>query len=385
MEDSDTDGLLLSRFGHVHDHDRRVGDVIGDMGRRAQVHKDASNSHFRARTECNRGKRTQRARLGGTLPAARPCFGPTAEAEDSVSEEVSVMRVWFDRLFTRWRRFLRWLSQMFQHRIRHRRRDHHHLLPASRRVCAPPKPKWVKQEVITTKAVLPHAGCRTIAHCFNRRWKSRRQMPVSKTYVADTCRKHQCLIYEARWRLKHRVPRPMRRNRIWRCDLLTKTDQQGHPHVVLAIVDHASRACLRLQSLTDKSSLRLLHELVQAAKYYGRPQFVRTDNETVFVSQWFRWGIWMLGIRHQRTEPGCPWQNGRVERFIGTAKRALTTEPIADSEEFGATLRNLRGWYNHDRPHDHLQGRTPAEVWAGIDVFAPRVQTETGIPRQESG
>lgn len=66
------------------------------------------------------------------------------------------------------------------------------------------------------------------------------------------------------------------------------------------------------------------------------------------------------------------WQNGRVERFIGTVKRELATEPMADSQHFMRTLHEIRTWYNHGRPHDHLQGRTPAEVWAGIDVFATR-------------
>jgi transposase InsO family protein len=35
-------------------------------------------------------------------------------------------------------------------------------------------------------------------------------------------------------------------------------------------------------------------------------------------------------------------------------------------------LQEILTWYNHERPHDHLQGRTPAEVWAGIDVFAAK-------------
>jgi transposase InsO family protein len=202
-------------------------------------------------------------------------------------------------------------------------------------------------------------------------------MTVSKTYVADTCRRHQYLIYEVRRKMKHWVPRPMPRNRIWGCDLLTKTDLRGQPHVALALVDHASRACLQLQSLTDKSSFRLLHQLAQAVKQYGPPQFLSTDNEAVFVSQWFRWGLWLLGIRHQRTEPGCPWQNGRVERFIGTVKRALATDPIADEQGFISVLRGIRSWYNHDRLHDHLQSRTPAEVWAGIDVFAAGSRQES--------
>ncbi len=244
----------------------------------------------------------------------------------------------------------------------------------------PPKPKWVRDEVIRLKALIPQAGCRTIAHHFNRRWVAKRQMTVSKTYVADTCRRHQYRIYEARRKLKHRVPRPMPRNRIWGCNLLTKTDQQGQPHVALALVDHANRACLRLESLADKSSLTLVRELAEAVRRYGRPTFIRTDNEAVFVSRFFRFGLGLLGIRHQRTEPGCPWQNGRVERFIGTVKRALATEPIGDGRDFTDALRDVRTWYNHDRPHDHLQGRTPAEVWARIDVFAPHSRSGRDQP-----
>ena len=197
-------------------------------------------------------------------------------------------------------------------------------------------------------------------------------MTVSKTYVADTCHRHQYLIFTARRRLKHRVPRPMPCSRIWGCDLPVKTDTIGQPHVALTILDHASRACLRLQRLSDKSSWTVLQELIQAVKRYDRPQFVRTDNEAVLVSRVFRFGLWLLGIRQQRIEPGCPWQNGRVERFIGTVKRALKQEPLTSDKDFDTKLTSIRQWYNHDRPHDHLQGRTPAEVWAGIDVFATR-------------
>jgi len=170
--------------------------------------------------------------------------------------------------------------------------------------------------------------------------------------------------------LKHWVTRPSPRNRVWDCDFLTKTDRAGHPHLALAIVDHASRACLRLQRLSDKSTWTLWQELAQVVTRYGRPQFVRTDNEAVFVSRVFLFGLWLLGIRHQRIEPGCPWQNGRVERFIGTVKWELAREPTTDERELTRRLREIRAWYNHDRPYDHVQGRTPAEVLAGIDVFA---------------
>jgi putative transposase len=267
---------------------------------------------------------------------------------------------------------LRQLLSWRHRRARHRRPPTRAQTLPPRRIFAQPKPKWVHHEIIRLKALMPQAGCRTIAHHFNRRWTSRRQMTVSKTYVADTCRRHQYLILTARRKLKHRVPHPMPRNRIWGCDLPVKTDRQGQPHLALAILDHASRACLRLQRLSDKSSWTLVQELIQAVKRYGRPQFLRTDNEAVLVSRVFRFGLWLLGIRPQRIEPGCPWQNGRVERFIGTVKRELRQEVLTGCDDVDRTLTSIRTWYNHDRPHDHLRGRTPAEVWAEIDVFAAK-------------
>jgi len=37
-------------------------------------------------------------------------------------------------------------------------------------------------------------------------------------------------------------------------------------------------------------------------------------------------------------------------------------------------LRTFRFWYNQVRPHQHLQGRTPHEVWHGIDIYRCRIR-----------
>jgi transposase InsO family protein len=230
---------------------------------------------------------------------------------------------------------------------------------------------------------MPDAGCRTIMHSFNRRFAERRQMTVGKTYVACTMSRHERLILEARRKLKHRVPRPIPRNLIWGMDLLTKTDTTGRQHVVLAILDHASRACLRLQRLPDKSARTVRHQLTTVVRQYGFPTWLRTDNEAVFTSHGLRVALRLLGIRLQHSEPGCPWQNGRVERLIGTVKRLLTEHTIDDAASCDRALQHVRTVYNHLRPHHHLHGRTPAEVWAGVDVFAPTRKSRRWLRRWE--
>jgi transposase InsO family protein len=97
---------------------------------------------------------------------------------------------------------------------------------------------------------------------------------------------------------------------------------------------------------------------------------LRTDNEAVFTSRQFRFGLWLLGIAHQRTEKGCPWMNGRVERFFGTLKAKLDQWEVDSLEQLNHALVPFRFWYNHVRPHQNLDGRTPAEVWSGEDVYA---------------
>ncbi len=253
----------------------------------------------------------------------------------------------------------------------------------TRRPHAPPKPRWVRDELIRLKALMPEAGCRLIAHHFNRRFAVRRQMTVGKTYVADTMRRQQYTILYLRRKLKHRVPRPVPRNLIWGMDLLTKTDAAGRRHVVLAIVDHASRAGLCVERLIDKSSLTIWRHFSTVCRHYGCPRFLRTDNEAVFTSRPLRLALWCVGIRLQHSDPGCPWQNGRVERLIGTLKRLLVPHVIDDATSLDRALMHTRAVYNHLRPHQHLQGRTPAEVWAGVDVFIPSRKSRRWLRRWE--
>jgi putative transposase len=96
----------------------------------------------------------------------------------------------------------------------------------------------------------------------------------------------------------------------------------------------------------------------------------------VFTSWLFRFSLLLLGIRHQRTERHCPWQNGRIERLFGTLKKKLNQWQVANREQLNLSLHQFRFWYNHVRPHQYLEGRTPAEVWQGKDIYANKPKRE---------
>jgi transposase InsO family protein len=224
-------------------------------------------------------------------------------------------------------------------------------------------------EVVRLKALMADAGCRRIADTFNRLHAARHAMTVSKPWVAAAVRKHRIEIEERRREWKRRIPSPMPVNRVWGMDLTGKADLGGRVHPILGIVDHGSRFTVGLQALPDKATIAILRALLDAIERFGKPRAVRTDNEAVFTSRFFRLALWTLGIRHQRTELHCPWQNGRVERFFGTLKEGLDRWQVDGCDQLALALGDFRDWYNHVRPHQHLGGWTPAEAWAGIDPY----------------
>lgn len=237
-----------------------------------------------------------------------------------------------------------------------------------------PKPAWVTDEIIRLKALMPGAGCRHIATSFNRLHLPQRGMSVSKSHVAMVVRKHQYDILQRRREIKHRIPRPQARNQTWGLDLTGKQDAWGEVHSILAIIDHGSRKALCLESVANRSAWTLLGHVFLAVGRWGRPQAVRTDNDGAFRSPFFARVLQLAGIRHQRTDPGCPWQNGRVERFFRTLKEQLDWVGVSGREGLGHLLKEFGVWYNHVRPHLHLGLATPEEAWQGIDPLSNPVK-----------
>jgi transposase InsO family protein len=198
---------------------------------------------------------------------------------------------------------------------------------------------------------------------------------VGKTYVSDAIRENLEEILRLRRELKHRKPRPLPRNVTWALDL---TFLPGRKRPLLAILDHGSRACLLFEELHTKSAIAVARAVVSAARKYGLPKNLRTDNEANFCSLFLRTVLFLVGVHHQRSAPHCPWQNGRVERFFATFKERVLPRLAdlraweAEPDSFQDEIDTFRLWFNHVRPHQHLDGRTPAEAWDGLESIGDR-------------
>jgi len=199
---------------------------------------------------------------------------------------------------------------------------------------------------------------------------------VGKTFVSELLRKHRYEVQILRRQIKNARPRPVPKNLLWALDLSGKASLDGRTQMVLGILEHASRVALWLEALETKSSWTLISKLIAAIRRYGKPQAVRTDNEAIFTSRVFRLALFLLGIHHQRTDLGCPWQNGRVERFFGTLKAKLDRLAIDSLDSLNDALAEFRFFYNDVRPHQNLAGLTPAEAWAGAAPFTNPTKRE---------
>ncbi|MFC3378790.1 hypothetical protein ACFOLJ_23480 [Rugamonas sp. CCM 8940] len=55
--------------------------------------------------------------------------------------------------------------------------------------------------------------------------------------------------------------------------------------------------------------------------------------------------------------------------MFGTFKMHLRGHMIRDELHLARSLPSFQFWYNVVRSHQHLGGRTPHQVWCGVDPF----------------
>jgi transposase InsO family protein len=178
---------------------------------------------------------------------------------------------------------------------------------------------------------------------------------VGKSFVADL-----------RSQIRSAKPRTVAVNDTWAMDMTFFTDDHKTTHAAFGLIDYGSRLALRLQVLTQRCSWSMLGHVCLAIAQHGKPRKLRTDNEAVSNSWLCNAFLTLAGIQHQTSQKHAPWQNGRIERLFGTLKPLLRQLSIPNSGALQNALDEFRVFYNHVRPHQDLNGLTPAEHFAGL-------------------
>lgn len=150
----------------------------------------------------------------------------------------------------------------------------------------------------------------------------------------------------------------------------------------LTLTDQFSRFILGCEGMAAISDQEAREACLEAFAAHGLPAVMRSDNGVPFSSTglagltklsvfWLR-----LGIELERIRPAHPEENGRHERMHRTLKfetaRPARSNILQQQERFDAFVEE----FNHVRPHQALQMKRPADVYAASTRQLPRTLPE---------
>jgi putative transposase len=167
------------------------------------------------------------------------------------------------------------------------------------------------------------------------------------------------------------LSRPTAPNALWCADykgeFMLSNRRYCYP---LTITDFASRYLLTCEALTTTQEKFAFTAFERTFKEFGLPQTIRTDNGVPFASghalfALSKLAVWWLrlGIHLERIQPGQPQQNGRHEGMHLTLKREATKPAAANVLQPQARFDAFVQHYNHDRLHQALEMRVPADLY----------------------
>jgi transposase InsO family protein len=144
-------------------------------------------------------------------------------------------------------------------------------------------------------------------------------------------------------------------------------------HQYTAIDDCTRLRVLRIyERCNQRTSIQFIDYVLSRLPF--RAEVIQTDNGSEFGGQ-FHWHILDKGINHVYIKPRRPRLNGKVERshrideeeFYRMQKGVI----IDDTKLFNEKLKEWENFYNYNRPHAGLNGKTPYEKLR--DKISPNV------------
>ena len=163
-----------------------------------------------------------------------------------------------------------------------------------------------------------------------------------------------------------KITRP---NQVWAADITYIPMARGFLYLV-AIIDWYSRYVLswRLSNTLDAG---FCVEALEGALKKGKPEIFNTDQGAQFTSEVFTRLLESHGIRISMDGKGSYNDNLFIERLWRSVKyEEVYLKAYQDGRDARTGLGNYFCFYNTERPHQTHGYRTPAEVYAKIQVEA---------------
>jgi transposase InsO family protein len=241
----------------------------------------------------------------------------------------------------------------------------------------------VHQAIVTVKREHPAFGVRRIAQWLRRALL----LPGSAETVRQTLHRHDLLPKSRPKPAKRNPPKPRffeRRtpNQLWQSDIFTFR-LNGQNAYLIGFIDDHSRYLTGLGVFRSQTAENVLEVYRRAVGAYGVPKEMLTDNGKQYAA-WqgktrFQMELAKDRIHHIRSAPHHPMTLGKIERFWKTIWEEFLER--ARFETFESAVERIGYWvkyYNHQRPHQGIEGLCPADRFFGIQKEV-REAVERGI------
>ncbi len=281
------------------------------------------------------------------------------------------------------------ISRKTGYKIYHRYKEHglEALTDRSRRPVryANQLPQQVESLIVRLKQDKPHWGARKIRELLVRRLAGDVRVPAKSTIHAVLDRNG--LVRRA-GRKRHRATGTSLSpgaapNDLWCADYKGEFQLGNRSWCYpLTVTDQASRFVLLCEALEATREDLAFAAFERLFAERGLPSAIRSDNGVPFASpnalfNLSKLSVWWLrlGISIERIKPGHPQQNGRHERMHLTLKKEATRPPGSNSLQQQERFDHFVREFNHERPHEALAMKCPAEV------YTPSARPYRGLPQ----
>jgi len=160
-------------------------------------------------------------------------------------------------------------------------------------------------------------------------------------------------------------------NAMWQIDIFTFHLKRMYPVYLIGVIDDHSRYLVGWGLFRQQTADAVVEVLKGAIGQWGAPREILSDNGRQFVA-WrgktrFQKVLRQQGVQHVRSAPHHPRTLGKIERFWQTIWREFLEEAVFAS--FADACQRLEHWihyYNHQRPHQGIDGAAPADRFYGM-------------------
>jgi len=127
----------------------------------------------------------------------------------------------------------------------------------------------------------------------------------------------------------------------------------------LVILSHDRRRLVHIAVTAHPTADWIARQISEAFPWDTAPQYLIRDRDGAYGEK-FRRRVRAMGIRDRPTAPRSPWQNGNVERLIGSIRRECLDHLIVFGEgHLRRVLRAYADYYNRTRTHLSLKKDAP--------------------------